>query len=77
MKGVLENTLDRYVTVEGAPNILQSENPYTTKFPKAKDVSFAQKSSRVLEASFVGYLAGAIEVVDGIKGVLTLDSNDI
>ena len=76
MKGVLTNTLDRYVTVEGSPNILQSTNPYTVSFPRASEVSFAQKASRVLEASFTGFLAGAIEVV-AVKGILTLDANDI
>lgn len=73
MRNVLESTLSRYVSTETAPNILQANNPFTTTFPKSKDVPFATKASRVLNASFVAYLAGAIEVMV-ITGTLTLDA---
>jgi len=74
MKSVMTSVLDRYVTEEGKPDILQSQNPYTVSFPQAKDVSFGDKSSRTLNASFTGFLAGAIHVVN-VQGILTLDAN--
>ena len=73
MRSVLTSTLDRFVTEEGKPDILQSQNPYTVSFPQAKDVSFADKSNRELNASFTGFLAGAIHIVN-IQGILTLDA---
>jgi hypothetical protein len=73
MRGVLESTLSRYVSSEGSPNILQEVNPFTTTFPRAADVSFADKSARELNASFTAFLAGAIHIIS-ITGTLTLEA---
>ncbi len=67
------SVLSRYVSTKTQPNILQETNPFTTSFPKAKDVSFADKAARVLNGSFVGFLAGAIHVAN-VTGKLTLDA---
>jgi len=74
MRSVLSTTLDRYINKPESPNILDEDNPYELDFPRAEDVSFADKSARVLNASFTGYLAGAIHVVN-IQGILTLNAS--
>ena len=74
MRSVLISVLSRYVSTPTQPNILQSSNPFTTSFPRAKDVSFADKSNRVLSGSFVAFLSGAIHVVT-ISGKLTLEAS--
>lgn len=68
---VLISVLSRYVTTKTQPNILRSEDPFETTFPRAADVSAEDKAARVLNASFVGHLAGAIHVVN-INGTLTI-----
>lgn len=73
MRSVVESVLNRYVSTPTQPNILQTSNPFTTTFPKAKDVSFGDKSARVLNASFVAFLAGAIHIVT-ISGKLTIEA---
>lgn len=74
MRSVLISVLSRYVSTKTQPNILQETNPFTTNFPRAKDVSFGDKAARVLNASFVGFLAGAIHVVS-ITGKLTIEAD--
>lgn len=73
MRSVLVSTLDRYVSTDSQPNILQENNPYRVFFPRANEVSFNDKAERRLEAQFVAYMAGAIHVVE-IHGTLTYDA---
>lgn len=73
IRGVVTSVLNRSVSTPTVPNILQDTNPYTTTFPRAADVSFADKQARTLNASFIAYLAGAIQVTN-ITGVLTFDN---
>jgi hypothetical protein len=74
LRGVLTTTLNRYISNESTPNILDEANPYTTNFPKAADVPFNDKANRVLNASFKCYLAGAIHVAF-LDGSLTYQAN--
>jgi len=71
MRGVLTTTLNRYVSTEASPNILRENDPYTTNFPRAADVSLAEKSASKLTGSFTAILAGAIHVVV-VTGTLAL-----
>lgn len=73
IRSVFNSVSDRLVTTPGAPNVLQEENPYTSNFPSRSDVPFADISNRILRASFIGYLAGAIQIVE-LEGVLTYDA---
>jgi hypothetical protein len=73
LRNVVETVLDRYVSTDVRPNILQENNPYETTFPPAVDVSFNDKAARTYSASFKAYLAGAIHVVT-VDGVLTYDA---
>ena len=72
MQNVLTSLLSRYVETPAQPNILQENNPFTTNFPRARDVSAADKTNRKLVASFEAFLAGAIHTV-AITGSLSLD----
>ena len=72
MQNVLTSLLTRYVETPAQPNILQENNPFTTSFPRARDVSAANKTARKLVASFEAFLAGAIHIV-AITGSLSLD----
>ena len=64
VRSVMEGVLTQGVTND----FLES---YTTSFPRAIDIPFAEKQSRVLSGiSFVGYLAGAIHEVT-VEGSLT------
>ena len=50
---------------------------FTTRFPRAADIPFAEKQSRVLSGiSFVGYLAGAIHEVT-VEGSLTYSTGNL
>ena len=71
LKGVCESTLSRYQSTPTEVNILEEVDAFTTNFPRAVDVSFADKSNRHLAASFKAYLAGAIHATS-ITGTLTL-----
>ncbi len=73
LRNVVETVLDRYVSTNVRPNILQENNPYETDFPPAVDMSFTDKANRTYTASFKAYLAGAIQIV-AIQGVLTYDA---
>jgi len=73
VRNVATTTLDRMVSTEISPNILQEFNPYTTDFPRAEDVSFSDKVNRTLNASFTAYLAGAIQITK-ITGTLTFEN---
>lgn len=73
MRSVLHSTLDRMVSTPTQVNILQENTPYVSTFPRASEVSFADKANRILNASFVAYLAGAIQVTS-ITGTLTYDA---
>lgn len=55
---------DRVVSKEGSPNILDSENPYSSNFPTAQEVSFADKANRVYKADATLYLSGAIYLTE-------------
>ena len=72
MQNVLTSLLSQYVETPAQPNILQQNNPFTTTFPRARDVSAADKTARKLVASFEAFLAGAIHIVS-IEGALSLD----
>lgn len=73
MRGVLSSVLDRYITTDAQPNILDENNPYTLSFPQAGDVPFNDKAARELSCSFVANLAGAIHIIK-VTGVLTLNA---
>lgn len=73
IRSVVNSTLNRMVSTETEPNILQETNPYVTTFPQANAVPFADKTNRVLNASFVAYLAGSIQITK-ITGTLTYDN---
>lgn len=73
VRSTVTSVLNRSVSTESKPSILQENNPYTTDFPRSADVPFAEKQLRELNASFVGYLAGAIQITN-IKGTLTFDN---
>ena len=72
MQGVLTSLLTRFIETPAQPNILRADNPYTTSFPRAVDVSTQDKIDRKLTASFEAFLAGAIHIV-AITGSLSLD----
>jgi hypothetical protein len=73
MRGVLTSTLGQYTSTDVQPNILQENNAFTTSFPRAADVSFADKTARTLTGSFTAFLAGAVHIVQ-INGTLTLEA---
>lgn len=73
IRSVVTSVLNRSVSTPTIPNILQDTNPYTTNFPRSADVSFADRQSRVLNASFTAFLAGAIQITN-ITGTLTFDN---
>lgn len=60
---VLESTLDRYVTTETQPNILQERNPYTVTLPDRRNVSQSDVANGLLTIPFVGRLAGSIREI--------------
>ncbi len=74
IRGVLTSVLNRSVSTPTVPSILQDKDPYTTNFPRAADVSFADKQARTLNASFTAFLAGAIQITK-ITGTLTFDAS--
>jgi hypothetical protein len=74
IRSVVTSVLDRSVSTQTVPNILQDKDPYTTNFPRAADVSFADKQARTLNASFTAFLAGAIQITV-IQGTLTFDAS--
>lgn len=73
VRGTVTSVLNRSVSTSTTPNILQENNPYTTDFPRAADVPFAEKQLRELNASFEGFLAGSIQITK-IVGNLTFDN---
>jgi hypothetical protein len=73
VRNTVTSVLNRSVSTATTPSILQENNPYTTNFPRAADVSFAVKQLRELTASFVGFFAGAIQITN-INGILTFDN---
>jgi hypothetical protein len=73
VRNTVTSVLSRSVSTSTTPSILQESNPYTTNFPRAADVPFAEKQLRELNASFVAFLAGAIQITK-ITGVLTFDN---
>ena len=73
IRSVVTSVLNRSVSTATVPSILQDKDPYTTNFPRAADVSFADKQARTLNASFIAFLAGAIQITK-ISGVLTYDA---
>lgn len=73
IRGVVTSVLNRSVSTATVPSILQDKDPYTTNFPRAADVSFADKQARTLNASFTAFLAGAIQITN-ITGTLTFDA---
>lgn len=70
VKGVLSTELSRYVETETEPNILDRANPFTLNFPRASQVSAADKANRVYSATFDAFLSGAIQIVR-ITGTLS------
>jgi hypothetical protein len=70
LESVLDGTLSRYVSTAKSPNVLDSENPFEIRFPKAKDVDFNTKATREFTGEFDAYLAGAIQIVK-INGTLS------
>ena len=60
IKATVISVWDDLITSEGSPNILDSAKPYKLSFPRAADVSFADKQARTYTASATMYLAGAI-----------------
>jgi hypothetical protein len=73
IRSVVTSVLNRSVSTPTVPSILQDRDPYTTNFPRAAAVSFSDKQARTLNATFVAYLAGAIQV-SVIDGTLTYDN---
>lgn len=73
IRGVVTSVLNRSVSTATVPSILQDKDAYTTNFPRAADVSFADKQARTLNASFTAFLAGAIQITK-ITGTLTFDA---
>ena len=73
VRSTVTSVLNRSVSTSTTPSILQEKDPYTTDFPRAADVPFADKQNRVLNASFTGFLAGAIQITN-ITGELTFDN---
>lgn len=63
---------NRLVTTPGNPNVLQENNPYQFNFPRASEISAADKQAGILRGTFVGYLAGAIKLVE-VTGTLTYE----
>ncbi len=71
-RSVLETVLQRYVTTPGNPQGLQEINPFTTSFPKRRDVDPSDVTAGILSGEFVGFLRGAI-LITNIKGSLTYE----
>ncbi len=72
-ENVLTSTLDRYVSTETQPSILQENNPYTTNFPRRKDVSFGDVTAGELRGTFTAFLAGSIRTIE-VSGSLTFQA---
>lgn len=72
LRSVFNTVSDRLVTTPTQPNVLQEENPYSSNFPKAAEVPLADKQMRILRATFVAFLAGAIQNLE-LQGVLTFE----
>ncbi len=72
-ENVLTSTLDRYVSTETQPNILQENNPYTTNFPRRRDVSFGDVTAGELRGTFTAFLAGSIRTIE-VSGSLTFEA---
>lgn len=70
LRSTASSVLSRYVTTETNPNILEENDPFTLDFPRARDVSFADKAARTFNGSFTARLAGAIHIVT-VNGTLT------
>jgi len=70
LRSTASSVLSRYVTTETQANILEEVNPFTLDFPRARDVSFADKAARTFNGSFEAFLAGAIHVAS-VSGSLT------
>lgn len=73
VRNTVTSVLNRSVSTATTPSILQENNPYITNFPRAAEVPFAEKQLRELNASFIAFLAGAIQITN-ITGVLTFDN---
>lgn len=73
VRSTFRSVSDRLVTTPTQPNVLQENNPYTDNFPARSSVPLADVQNRVLNASFTGFLAGAIQAVV-LTGVLTYDA---
>lgn len=68
IKSAVTNVLDRYVT----RNFIEPN--YTTNFPLESQVSPSDKSNRVYsQGTWSAELTGAIEIVDSIQGILSID----
>ena len=59
-QNVAENALDRMVSTETQPNILQERNPYTVNFPLRSEVSTNDVSAGHLVGTAILNLAGSI-----------------
>lgn len=70
LRSTVSSVLSRYVSTEAVPNILDENDSFTITFPRARDVSFADKAARTFNGSFTATLAGAIHVVN-VTGTLT------
>tara|TARA_R110002020_G_scaffold237085_2_gene449365 strand:- start:1237 stop:2619 length:1383 start_codon:yes stop_codon:yes gene_type:complete len=71
-RSVLESVLSRYVTTADQPRGLQEAPAFTTTFPRRVDVDPSDVIAGVLNASFIGYLSGAI-IITNIDGTLTYE----
>jgi hypothetical protein len=74
LRSIFNTVSDRLVTTPGNPNILQENSPYTSNFPRAADVPLVDKQNRVLNATFVAFLAGSIQLIV-LEGVLTFEQD--
>ncbi len=70
LRSTASSVLSRFVTTETQPNILEENNPFTLDFPRAEDVSFADKAARTFNGKFSALLAGAVHVVS-VSGSLS------
>lgn len=71
-RSVVETVLSRYVSTAGNPQGLQETNAFTTRFPLRRDTPINDVITGVLNATFTGYLRGAIKITN-ITGILTFE----